>query len=226
MSKKLAENLDRLVLDVKYGSGAFMKERSDAEQLANSMVSVGKLMGVKMSHLLTPMNEPLGQSVGNALEIAECVDTLQGGGPTDLIKLVLDLAEKVSDTPRDKLAKRLQDGSAWKKFVGLVYAQDGDATSLEIMRQIHQAPVVRPVESASEGTVKRMDAESIGRASLLLGAGRQKADDAIDFAVGISGLKKVGETVTKNEPLMFAHARSESSLDAVLPLLKHTAVVE
>src|SRR4029077_5703142 len=111
MSKKLAENLDRLVLDVKYGSGAFMKQRSAAEQLAQSMASVGELMGVKMSHLLTPMDEPLGQAVGNALEIAECVDTLQGGGPPDLIKLVLDLAEKVSDTPGDNLAKRLQDGS-------------------------------------------------------------------------------------------------------------------
>src|SRR5437763_1955713 len=190
MSKKLAENLDRLVLDVKYGSGAFMKGRADAEQLAQSMTTVGELMGVKMSHLLTPMDEPLGRTVGNALEIAECVDTLQGRGPADLVKLVLDLAAKVSNTPRHELAKRLEDGSAWKKFVGLVYAQDGDATTLEIMRQIHQAPVVRPIESAVEGTVKQMDAESIGRASLLLGAGRQKADEAIDFAVGISGLKK------------------------------------
>src|SRR5438874_5522177 len=91
MSKKLAENLDRLVLDVKYGSGAFMKQRSDAEQLAQSMVSVGELMGVKMSNLLTPMEEPLGQAVGNALEIAECVEVLQGGGPPDIIELTLDL---------------------------------------------------------------------------------------------------------------------------------------
>jgi pyrimidine-nucleoside phosphorylase len=226
MSKKLAENLDRLVLDVKYGSGAFMKQRSDAEQLAQSMASVGELMGVKMSHLLTPMHEPLGRAVGNALEIAECVDTLQGGGPADLIALVLDLAEKVSDTPRNQLAKRLEDGRAWKKFVGLVYAQDGDATTLEIMRQIHQAPVVRPIESPVEGTVKKMDADLIGRASLLLGAGRQKADEAIDFAVGLSGLKKIGETVSKNEPVMFVHARSESSLGAVRSLLEKATVVE
>src|SRR3954471_5782550 len=95
MSKKLAENLDRLVLDVKYGSGAFMKSRGDAEQLAESMTAVGELMGVKMAHLLTPMEEPLGRSVGNALEIAECVDTLQGRGPADLVNLVLDLAEKI-----------------------------------------------------------------------------------------------------------------------------------
>src|SRR3954470_3742930 len=117
MSKKLAENLDRLVLDVKYGSGAFMKSRGDAEQLAQSMTAVGELMGVKMAHLLTPMEEPLGRSVGNALEIAECVEILNGGGPNDLVELVVDLAEKVSTTPRAKLEKRLKDGTAWKKFV-------------------------------------------------------------------------------------------------------------
>ncbi|HJT82236.1 MAG TPA: thymidine phosphorylase [Chthoniobacterales bacterium] len=226
MSKKLAENLDRLVLDVKYGTGAFMKTEADAEQLAQSMTAVGEMMGVKMSHLLTPMDEPLGYAIGNALEIAECVDTLQGHGPKDLVKLVLDLAAKVSDTPRDQLAKRLEDGSAWTKLVALVYAQDGDATTLEIMREIHAAPVVQPIPSKSEGTLKKMDAEAIGRASLLLGAGRQKSDDAIDFAVGISSLKKVGEAVAKDEPLMFAHARSESSLDQVRGMLQDAAVIE
>src|SRR3954470_6479509 len=115
MSKKLAENLDRLVLDVKYGSGAFMKAKGDAEQLAQSMTSVGELMGVKMSHLLSPMDEPLGRTVGNALEVIECVEVLQGGGPKDLVKLVLDLAEKVSTVERARLATWLEDGTAWKK---------------------------------------------------------------------------------------------------------------
>ena len=226
MSKKLAENLDRLVLDVKYGAGAFMKTRPDAEQLAGAMVNVGELMGVKMSHLLNQMDEPLGHAVGNALEIAECVDTLQGHGPPDLVRLVLDLAQKVSDTPRDQLAKRLEDGSAWKKLVSIVYAQDGDATALEIMRQIHAAPVIEPIPAPSAGVIMKMDAEAIGRASLLLGAGRQKADDAIDFAVGLSALKKVGHTVVKNEPVMFVHARSEGTLEQVRGLLESAAVVE
>jgi pyrimidine-nucleoside phosphorylase len=226
MSKKLAENLDRLVLDVKFGSGAFMKNRANAEDLARAMTRVGELMGVKMSNLLTPMDEPLGRSVGNALEIAECVDTLQGGGPEDLVKLVLDLAEKVSDTPRQKLAKRLEDGSAWTKFVSLVYAQDGDATALEIMRQMHAAPAVKPIPAKAAGTVKKMNAELIGRASLLLGAGRQKSDDTIDFAVGISGLKKIGETLVKDEPVMFVHARTETTLEQVRPMLESAAVVE
>src|SRR5438045_5343705 len=113
MSKKLAENLDRLVLDVKFGSGAFMKTKEEAQQLAESMKSVGESMKVKTSYLLNRMDEPLGRNVGNALEVAECVEILQGGGPPDLIKLIIDLAEKVSETPRAKLQKRLQGRGAW-----------------------------------------------------------------------------------------------------------------
>ena len=226
MSKKLAENLDRLVLDVKFGSGAFMKTRAEAEQLAKAMTDVGKLMGVKTSHLLSPMEEPLGRAVGNALEVAESVEILQGKGPIDVIKTVLDLAEKVSETPRRKLEKRLKDGSAWKKFISLVYAQDGDATALEKLTEIHSAPVVKPVLAKSNGVVKTMDAQSIGRASVLLGAGRQKADDAVDFAVGISGIKKIGEKVTKGEPLMFIHARTERAVQQVGPMLQKAPVIE
>ncbi len=219
MSKKLAENLDRLVLDVKFGSGAFMKTRKDAEQLAAAMTSVGESMGVKMSHLLSSMDEPLGRAVGNALEVAECVEILQGGGPPDLVKLIVDLAKKVSTTPRKDLEKRLKDGTAWKKFVSLVYAQDGDATALEKILELHRAPVVQPLCAKSAGVVKKMDAKLIGRASVLLGAGRQKTGDTIDFAVGISGIKKIGEHVDLDEPLMLIHARDERSVVNVLPLL-------
>src|SRR4051812_43366258 len=130
MSKKLAENLDRLVLDVKFGRGAFMKTKAEAEKLAAAMTSVGERIGVQMSHLLSPMDEPLGRAVGNALEVAECVEILQGGGPRDLIELILDLAVRVSTTARAELASRLTDGRAWKKCVAMVYAQDGDATAL------------------------------------------------------------------------------------------------
>src|SRR3954447_16877665 len=112
MSKKLAENLDRLVLNVKFGRGAFMKTRTEAEQLARAMTDVGELMGVQMSHLLSPMDEPLGRAVGNALEVVECVEILQGGGPQDLIPLILDLAAKVSSVSREQLAARLKNGSA------------------------------------------------------------------------------------------------------------------
>ncbi len=226
MSRKLAENLDRLVLDVKFGSGAFMKTRKDAEQLAAAMTSVGESMGVKMSHLLSSMDEPLGRAVGNALEIAECVEILQGGGPPDLVKLIIDLAKKVSTTPRRDLEKRLKNGSAWKKFVALVYAQDGDATALEKILELHRAPVVQPLRAKSAGVVKKMDAELIGRASVLLGTGREKAGDQIDFAVGISGIKKIGEHVDLDEPLLFVHARTQQSLDSVLPILKKASAVD
>src|SRR6202011_930196 len=225
MSKKLAENLDRLVLDVKFGSGAFMKTRKEAEQLAKSMTRVGESMKVKTSSLLSPMDEPLGRNVGNALEVAECVEILQGGGPPDLIKLIVDLAEKVSETPRAQLEKRLQDGSAWKKFVSLVYAQDGDATAVEKILEQHRAPNIQPWPAKSAGTVKKIDAELIGRASVMLGAGRQKADDSIDFAVGFSKIKKVGEQIAVDEPLFMIHARNERSIVNITPLLEKAVEV-
>jgi pyrimidine-nucleoside phosphorylase len=220
MSKKLAENLDRLVLDVKFGSGAFMKTRKEAEELAAAMTKVGQLMGVKVTHLLSPMDEPLGRTVGNALEVIECVEVLQGGGPPDVIKLVLDLAEQVSSAPRKQLATWLKDGTAWRKFISLVYAQDGDASSLEKLGELHRAPIIHPFPAKSAGKVKKMDAETIGRVSLLLGGGRQTADDAIDFSVGLSGIKKVDEQVETGEPLLLIHARTEQALRVVLPLLE------
>jgi pyrimidine-nucleoside phosphorylase len=220
MSKKLAENLDRLVLDVKFGSGAFMKTKADAEQLAKLMKDVGESMKVKTTYLLNPMDEPLGRSVGNALEVAECVEILQGGGPPDLIKLIVDLAEKVSETPRAQLEKRFRDGTAWKKFVSLVYAQDGDATLVEKILEQHRAPIVEPWKAKAAGKVKRIDAELIGRASVLLGAGRQRTTDPIDFAVGFSKIKKVGEDVDLDEPVFMIHARNERSIVNITPLLE------
>jgi pyrimidine-nucleoside phosphorylase len=220
MSKKLAESLDRLVLDVKFGSGAFMKTRKEAEELAGAMTQVGNLMGVKVTHLLSPMDEPLGRTVGNALEVSECVEVLQGRGPEDVIKLVLDLAEQVSTASRSQLATWLKDGTAWRKFISLVYAQDGDASMLEKLSEVHLAPIIQPFPAQSAGTVKKMDAETIGRASLLLGGGRQTADGTIDFAVGISGIKKIGERVEEGEPLLIVHARNPPGLELVLPMLE------
>jgi pyrimidine-nucleoside phosphorylase len=220
MSKKLAENLDRLVLDVKFGSGAFVKTRKEAQQLAAALTEVGELMDVKVTHLLSPMDQPLGRTVGNALEVTECVEVLQGGGPKDVVKLVLDLAEQVSSAKRPQLAAWLEDGTAWKKFISLVYAQDGDASTLEKLAEVHRAPVVQPFPAKSVGIVKKMDAETIGRVSLLLGGGRATVDGVVDFAVGLSGIKKIGERVAKGEPLLTIHARTDQSLRLVKPLIE------
>jgi len=192
MSKKLAENLDRLVLDVKFGSGAFMKTRTEAEQLAASMTEVGELMGSQMSCLLSPMDEPLGRAVGNALEVAECVEILRGGGPPDLISLVLDLSEKVSAASREQLAAWLRDGSAWRKFIQLVEAQGGDAAAVEKMQSVRQAPVIQPFTAPRGGTVGAVNAEAVGRASVLLGGGRQKGGRRGGFRRWFFPLKKDG----------------------------------
>jgi thymidine phosphorylase len=172
------------------------------------------------------MDEPLGRSVGNALEVAECVEVLQGGGPKDVTKLVLDLAEQVSTAKRPQLAAWLKDGTAWKRFISLVYAQDGDASTLEKLLEVHRAPVIKPFLAKSAGKVAKMDAETIGRVSLLLGGGRENADDEIDFAVGLSGIKKVGERVEKDEPLLTVHARNDQSLRLVSPLLEKAVEIE
>ena len=217
MSKKLAESLDRLVLDVKFGSGAFMQTRADAEALAAALTAVGREMGVATTPLLTPMDEPLGRTVGNALEVAEAVETLQGRGPADLVALTLDLASRVANVPRTQLARWLEDGTAWRKFVALVEAQGGDASALERMRDLHRAPLFHELTAPRAGRLARLDAGGIGRACARLGAGRAQAADAIDFAVGCEALRKVGEAVEKGEPVLRIHARDEATLRTALP---------
>jgi pyrimidine-nucleoside phosphorylase len=207
MSKKLAESPDRLVLDVKFGRGAFMQKRADALKLANAMVAVGRGAGVETHALLKPMDQPLGRTVGNALEVAECVEVLHGGGPQDLVELTLDLAVKLVATSRDDLRKRLRDGSAWRKFVAMVLAQGGDFSALEKMREVHRAPVITDVPASSAGTVVKLDALQVGRLCVELGAGRAKAGDVVDFAVGVECLKKEGDAVDRGEPVLRIHSR-------------------
>ena len=214
MSKKLAESLDRLVLDVKYGRGAFMQTRDDAQKLADAMVAVGRGAGVDTRALLNPMDQPLGRTAGNALEVAECVDVLRGGGPADLIELTLDLAMQLVPVPRDRLQKNLNDGSAWEKFVGMVEAQGGDASALEKIRVIHRAPFVADLLAPASGTLSALDAREIGRWCVELGAGRAKTGDAIDYAVGIECLGKQGEQVSAGQPLVRVHSRQPVDLSA------------
>jgi pyrimidine-nucleoside phosphorylase len=219
MSKKLAESLDRLVLDVKFGRGAFMRERAAAQQLADAMVAVGRGAGVETIAMLNPMDQPLGRTAGNALEVAECVDVLRGGGPEDLVELTLDLSAALVPTTREALRRRLHDGSAWEKFVALVEAQDGDASVLERMRERHRAPLVTAVCAPAAGIVTRLDALEIGRLCVELGAGRARASDAVDFAVGVECAKKEGDPVEAGEPVLLVHSRQAVDPAALEPQL-------
>jgi pyrimidine-nucleoside phosphorylase len=213
MSKKLAETLDRLVLDVKFGSGAFMQTKHDAETLAASMVSVGHEMGVEVFTVLNSMKEPTGRSVGNALEVIEALECLEGGGPADLRAIVLDLSEKIAGAPREQLERLLDDGSARRKFDELVAAQGGNPGDLPRLGEIHKAPIIREMLAPTTGKVSKVDAGLIGQAALQLGAGRAKASDGVDFSVGFDQLVKTGEVIHAGQPLCRIHARSPVDLD-------------
>jgi pyrimidine-nucleoside phosphorylase len=219
MSKKLAEGLNRLVLDVKYGSGAFMKTKEQAQRLAQSLVTVGQAMGVRSSVRLSEMNEPTGESAGNALEVAECVRCLKGQGPQDLEDIVLDLASAVSVSSRADLAAMLHRGDAWRKFQKMVAAQGGNVDALEKMATVHRAPFIGELKAAASGTLTRMDAGGIGQAVLELGAGRSKAADTIDFAVGCDQIAKTGTQIRAGDVLLRVHARTKGALLRTLDIL-------
>jgi pyrimidine-nucleoside phosphorylase len=204
MSKKLAEGVDALVLDVKVGTGAFMKKQVDARRLAQAMVGIGRRMDKKVQALLTDMNQPLGYAVGNALEVMEASQTLQNAGPADLTKLCLELAARMiflgkkSATLEEARAiaeKHLVDGSAYKKFKEVVAAQGGNPQALDNFALLPNATGAREIVSPRSGFISSIDAEDIGVASNMIGAGRDKKEDAIDPAVGIILEVKAGEKV-------------------------------
>lgn len=213
MSKKLAETLDRLVLDVKYGSGAFMQTKKDAEALAASMIAVGREMGVEVHALLNPMSQPTGRAVGNALEVIEAIECLEGGGPEDLRAVVLDLSEKIAGVSRADLEKLIDDGSARRKFDEIVAAQGGNPADLPKLGEIHQAPIIREMLAPISGKIEKVDAGLIGQAALQLGAGRAKATDGVDFAVGFDQLVKVGDSIHAGHPVCRIHARTAVDFD-------------
>lgn len=213
MSKKLAETLDRLVLDVKYGTGAFMQTKKDAEALAASMIAVGREMGVEVHALLNPMSQPTGRAVGNALEVIEAIECLDGGGPEDLRAVVLDLSEKIAGKSRAELEKLIDDGSARRKFDEIVAAQGGNPADLPKLGEIHKAPIIREMLAPISGKIEKVDAGLIGQAALQLGAGRAKATDGVDFAVGFDQLVKVGDPIHAGHPVCRIHARSAVDFD-------------
>jgi pyrimidine-nucleoside phosphorylase len=204
MSKKLAEGVDALILDVKVGAGAFMKKQVDARRLAQMMVAIGRRMDKKVRALITNMDQPLGFAVGNALEIMEASQTLQNAGPEDLTKLSIELAAHMIqlgkkaatlEEARRIAEKHLVDGSAYRKFKDVVAAQGGNAQALDKFELLPNATGMREITSPRPGYVSSIDAEGIGLASNMIGAGRDRKDEAIDPAVGIILEVKVGEKV-------------------------------
>lgn len=228
MSKKLASGADGIVLDVKTGDGAFMKNLPDAVKLAEEMVSIGKLAGRDMTAVVTDMDQPLGNTVGNALEVKEAIETLQGNGPKDLEELVLVLgsymvvkARKAGtlEEARGKLKKSLSDGSAFDTFCRFIEAQGGSAKEALHPDLLPSAAHVQSVTASDSGYVSKIDTEKIGRISLLLGGGRETKESAIDLSVGIVLKKKRGDFVKRGEPLAYLHANDANKLKQAEKLL-------
>lgn len=213
MSKKLAESLDRLVLDVKFGKGAFMRTEAEARVLADSMMAVGNEMGVEVHAQLNPMDQPIGRAVGNALEVIESLAALGGQGPSDLIDLVIDLSVPITGWTAEALRGLLASGKPRELFDAFVLGQGGCPADLPNLAQIHLAPIIREVPAGSSGTVKTVHAGIVGQASLQLGAGRAKANDVINPAVGFDRIVKIGENVEQGQPLCRIHANSEADFD-------------
>jgi len=219
MSKKLAEGLDGLVLDVKTGSGAFMKTEKQAVHLAQLMVETGTRLGTKMVALLTDMDQPLGNMVGNSLEVQECISVLRGQGPPDLRELSIDLAAwmfvlggTVSDIePAKKLAVRLiETGAALERFRFMVQLQGGNEKVIDDARLLTRAREKVSIASTGKGFIGRIQCEQIGKACVILGGGREKKEDSVDPAVGIELHKKVGDSVRAGEPICTIYYNSQS----------------
>ena len=228
MCKKMAEGIDALVLDVKCGSGAFMKTLDDARALAISMINVGKAMNKKVSAIITDMNQPLGQTAGNALEVIESIETLQGKGPADLVDpTVLFAAEMISLVHPVKdmkaldleLRAKLQNGEALARFRDMVRLQHGDVRAIDDVSRLPKAKIVEEYSAPHAGYVAEVNADAVGRACIVLGAGRKKTEDPVDFAVGISDLAKIGDKIDKGSPLLMIHANDKHKLEEAEKLL-------
>jgi pyrimidine-nucleoside phosphorylase len=229
MSKKLAEGVDALVLDVKVGSGAFMKKQVDARRLAQTMVGIGRRMDKKVVALITDMNQPLGYAIGNALEIMEASQTLQNAGPADLTKLSLELAARMIhlgkkaatlEEARRIAEQHLVDGSAYRKLKQVVAAQGGNPQALDKFELLPNATGMREVASPRAGYVSSINAEDIGVASNMIGAGRDKKEDAIDPAVGIILEVKTGEKVDAGSVLCRLYYTKEDRVDEAAEMVE------
>jgi len=233
MGKKLAAGADCILLDVKAGSGAFMKTVDDAKALARIMVKIGENAGKKTRALITGMNKPLGYAIGNALEVIEAVETLKGRGPEDLNEVciilsayLLQMAGKGDlESCRMMAENAVKNGSAFNKLQEMVKAQDGDVKSLDDYTRLPQCDIKHEIAAPETGFIKTMDTEKWGTASVILGAGRAKKDDPIDYGAGIVLVKKTGEMVTKGETIAYLHTNDLASIKTAAEAALNAVVI-
>ncbi|MED4581496.1 pyrimidine-nucleoside phosphorylase [Brevibacillus choshinensis] len=225
MSKKIAAGADAILLDVKVGKGAFMKSLEEAETLARAMVAIGSQVGRKTVAVISDMNQPLGFAVGNALEVKEAIETLAGKGPRDLTELALAIGSRMlvlgglvtnEQEGRAKLEEIMATGKAVEKLAEMVEAQGGDKRDVYEMERLPKATIIQEVVASEDGYLTAIDAEAVGHASVVLGAGRLTKEMAIDLAVGLVLHKKRGEQVRKGDVLMTIHANKEELLRSAL----------
>lgn len=219
MSKKIAAGADAIVLDVKTGSGAFMKTVQDAEELANAMVAIGSEVGRQTAAVISDMDQPLGYAIGNALEVEEALATLKGEGPNDLTELCLALSAHMVvlggkaasfDEAKELLRGKLASGEALAKFRAFIEAQGGDGRIADQPALLPKAPYTIEVRSNQSGYVGAIEAEQLGLAAMMLGAGRETKDSVIDYAVGLTLRKKVGDEVKQGDTLAVLHVREQN----------------
>lgn len=218
MSKKIAAGADAIVLDVTTGDGAFMKNIGDAKRLAHTMVRIGKLANRQVMAVVSDMSQPLGEAIGNSLEVVEAIETLQGHGPADLLEMcyalgsqMVVLAKGAADLEeaREKLQAALESGAALEKFKEMIRNQGGDATVVDHPERLLTAKYELDLPAPKAGVVTKLVANEIGVAAMLLGAGRKTKEDSIDYAVGLKLHKKVGDPVAEGESLLTIYANSE-----------------
>ncbi|MGA9575742.1 MAG: thymidine phosphorylase, partial [Lysobacterales bacterium] len=236
LSKKLAEGLDGLVLDIKTGNGAFMQDHRRARELASNLIEVAGLAGLPCRALITDMNQPLARHAGNALEIAETVEYLKGGYRQPRLEDVImslgsemmllgGLAENVGSA-RKMLNRSIETGMAAERFARMVSMQGGPADLIDQpAKYLARAPVVRALAASSDGCVEYMDTRAIGLSVVTLGGGRRSADDRLDHRVGLSDFRLIGDTVTRGDPLVMIHAADESSWQSAAEILAAAIVL-
>jgi pyrimidine-nucleoside phosphorylase len=234
MSKKIAEGIDALVLDVKTGSGAFMKTEADSRRLAESLVAIGNASGVRTEAIITAMESPLGRAVGNAIEVIECIEVLKGGGPQDLIDVSVELTARMlvlgraaGDLPAatQQVQRAIASGAGLDRFRRIIEAQGGDPRVVDDYQRLPHVAGRHLVGATRDGFVTALNAELVGRASVALGAGRDRVEDPVDPAVGITVIAKPGEAVRAGAPVLELHFRDRARLEAAMRLTNQAITI-